>query len=111
MPDIHSITIERKPNQRLEPHGDFRQKIRHGAQVQFLLAAPLTGLIVHFSDRTPFAVSTINYGESPQITAQFDAQHPDNNVYKFDCTDPNAAPGQGPSINGGEVEIIPSLAG
>ena len=109
-PNPKIITIERKPNQRLEPTDNFRQKITAGTSISFGLAAPLTGLVIRFNSRSPFAVDTIHYGETHQLTAAFDANHPANNVYKFDCKDPNATDAE-TSINGGEIEVLPGPLG
>lgn len=105
MPEPKTITIERKPNHRLEPHGEFRQKTHAGSMVTFGLVAPLTGLVVRFKGRSPFAASVINYGELHHLTATFDSVDPEKNIYKFDCEDPNAT-GSTPSIHGGEIEVI-----
>jgi len=105
-PEPRFIVIERKANQRLEPTDTFRQRIKVGSPVTFRMVPPLTGLVVRFGNRSPFAVSTMYYDETYNLTAPFDATDAANNVYKFDCEDPGT-PGGAPSINGGEVEILP----
>jgi hypothetical protein len=107
MPTPLTIHIERKPNNRLEPQGAFRQRIPAGGTVAFGLVAPLTGLVVRFKNGSPFTATTIHYGEVHTVTAPFDAVHPEKNIYKFDCEDPNAT-GNAPSVDGGEMEVLPS---
>jgi hypothetical protein len=99
------IKIERKPDKTLQPVGALRQKLKAGSDVLFTIAPPLGGLTITFRGKSPFGVRTVNYGEIHTVKVTHDSANPSKNVFKFDCEDPKA--GDGPSRNGGELEIIP----